>query len=123
MSGLRQKQITCPEEIEVRAMMYFADCEERKVVPNMPGLAYAMGFTNRNTVHKYRKLEGYEEYHDAMDAAALYVESRTAEALFGRNSNVAGPIFALKNMGWKDKEAEKGTQVNITLTAEAAKLL
>jgi hypothetical protein len=115
------KLLTCPEEITVMADMYFAECEAqspRRPI-TMPGLAYALGFTSAKSLGKYRSAEGYEEFHDAMNRACLRVEQFTAESLYGKNSNVAGPIFALKNMGWKDKEPEKQGDTIINIIGEA----
>jgi len=121
---MSKKQLTCPEEITVMSEMYFAECYEadpRRPI-TMPGLAYALGFTNVGGISKYRKAEGYEEYHDAMNRAALKVEAFTAEQLYNKGVNVAGPVFALKNMGWKDKEEVKPSDIHIHVIGEAKNL-
>lgn len=118
---MSKKILTVPEEITVLAGMYFAECEAsdppRPVT--MPGLAYALGFSATHSLGKYRKSEGYEEFHAEMNRACLFVEAKTAEMLYGKNSNVAGPIFALKNMGWKDKEDAKPQDIHINIIGEA----
>lgn len=119
-----QKRLQCSEEITVLADMYFAEClthaPQRPLT--MPGLAYALGFSGAGSLRKYRKEDGYEEFHEAMNRACLRVEQFTAECLYGKNSNVAGPIFALKNMGWKDKEVEKQGDTIINIIGAAQNL-
>lgn len=121
---MSKKLLTCPEEIEMMSALYFDECynaEPRRPI-TMPGLAYALGFTSPGSIGKYRKSEGYEEFHDAMNRACLKVEAFTAEQLYNKGVNVAGPVFALKNMGWKDKEADKPQDINITILGEAKNL-
>lgn len=116
------KQLENPGQIRTLSELYFKDCEMRRVAITMPGLAFALGFSSTSSLSKYRKHEDYKEYHEEMNRACLRVEQATAELLYDKRVNVAGPVFALKNMGWKDKEDGKGTVVNITLAKDAAQL-
>jgi len=116
------KTLSSPTEIKVLSEQYFTACEARRVAITMPGLAYALGFSSTSSLGKYRKGEGYEEYHEEMNRACLRVEQATAELLYDKRVNVAGPVFALKNMGWKDKEEDKGPTVNVYLSKDAANL-
>jgi len=76
---------------------YFADClaEERPIT--MSGLAYALGFTDRNALYSYAKRPDYD-FH--IKRALLRIEQAYEERL--STNNCTGAIFALKNRGWKD---------------------
>lgn len=63
------------------------------------GLALYLGFTTRQALLNY---EGKDEFVDAVKKAKTKIESAYEQALFGKNA--AGPIFALKNFGWTDKQ-------------------
>lgn len=67
--------------------------------PTITGLALYLGFTSRQALLNY---EAKEEFVDAVKKAKTKIESAYEQALFGRNA--AGPIFALKNFGWTDKQ-------------------
>lgn len=70
--------------------------------PSVTGLALYLGFTTRQGLLNY---EAKPEFVDAVKKSKLRVESAYEQALFGRNA--AGPIFALKNFGWKDTQEIK----------------
>jgi len=116
-----KKTLDSPVELRILAEQYFEQCAARRVAITMPGLAFALGFSSTGSLSKYRKGEGYEEFHEEMNRACLRVEQATAELLYDKRVNVAGPVFALKNMGWKDKE-EKEMNVNVYLSKDAANL-
>lgn len=62
------------------------------------GLAYFLGFADKTTLYDYRDRP---EYSHPIKRAILRVEMAYENRLEG--NNVTGSIFALKNMGWKDK--------------------
>ena len=76
------------------------------------GLALALGFSQRKSFLDY---EGYgPEFCNTIKAAKLRVEAAYEERLAG--GNAAGPIFALKNFGWTDKqEIEHAGNVTVQL--------
>jgi len=119
---MSEKILGSASELKILAEAYFEMCDRKRVAITMPGLAYALGFSSTKSLSKYRKGEGYEEYHEEMNRACLRVEQATAELLYDKRVNVAGPVFALKNMGWKDKEPDRGPTVNVTISKEAADL-
>lgn len=119
-----KKILSSPEEIELRAEMYFADCLNRGAAFTMSGLAYALGFTNTSSMVRYRKAEGYEEFHDAMNRVCLRIEQFTEEQLYNKGVNVAGPIFALKaRQGLTDKQEGEGNTVVVKIDPGSAKLV
>jgi hypothetical protein len=71
--------------------------EPRKNV-TITGLAYHLGFESRQSFYDY---EEREEYSYIIKRARLLVEMSYEERLSGQACT--GAIFALKNMGWKDK--------------------
>lgn len=83
-----------PEELTTEVDKYFADTGKK----TMTGLALALGFDSRQSLYDYQKKD---EYSYIINKALLRIENQYEEKLTG--NNVAGSIFVLKNMGWKDK--------------------
>lgn len=63
------------------------------------GLALYLGFETRQSFYDYEK---HEEYSYIIKRARLHVEAAYESNLYGKNPT--GSIFALKNMGWSDKQ-------------------
>jgi hypothetical protein len=70
------------------------------VKPSVTGLTLTLGFADKSTLYDYSKKP---EFSHPIKRALTIVEMGYEEAL--RESNAAGSIFALKNMGWSDKSA------------------
>lgn len=66
--------------------------------PTVTGLALALGFADKTTLYEYRDRD---EFSYSVKRALMMIENYHEEGL--SENNVAGRIFALKNMGWKDK--------------------
>lgn len=62
------------------------------------GLAYFLGFESRQSIYDYEKSGNFSYI---VKSARLRVECEYEKRLNG--NSVAGPIFALKNMGWADR--------------------
>lgn len=90
----RPRIYNTPEELESYIDEYFNSCPK----PTLAGLAYQLGI-NRQTLYNY---EGRQEFFDIIKRAREAVEAVYEERLIYENSPT-GVIFALKNMGWKDK--------------------
>lgn len=71
------------------------------------GLCIHLGFESRQSFYDYEKRE---EYSYIIKAARLRVENGYEKRL--NNQNVTGAIFALKNMGWYDKQLTELTGEN-----------
>lgn len=84
-----------PEELETQ-IVYYIETEKK---PTLAGLAYHMGI-DRQTLYNYKDRP---EFFDIIKKATDYVEYKYEERLI-YDSNPTGVIFALKNMGWKDKQ-------------------
>jgi|26BtaG_2_1085354.scaffolds.fasta_scaffold00979_20 hypothetical protein len=67
-------------------------------VPTITGLALYLGFCSRQSFYD---LEKRKEFSYAIKRARSFIECEYEEQL--QTNNVAGAIFALKNMGWVDK--------------------
>ena len=74
-------------------------------VYTITGLALYLGFCERNALYEYEKKP---EFTTIIKKARTMIES-VYESLL-QSSNVVGAIFALKNMGWRDK-----TEVDTTV--------
>lgn len=68
------------------------------------GLAMWLGFCDRQSLYDYEKRP---EYSCIIKEARLAVENDYELSL--RTQSVTGAIFALKNMGWKDKVQQEIT--------------
>ena len=93
------------EDLELAVDSYFS-AEGKKT---MTGLALALGFDSRQSLYDYQK---NEKFSYIINKALLRVECQYEENLSG--NNVAGSIFVLKNMGWKDRtEVEQSGNMTI----------
>jgi hypothetical protein len=63
------------------------------------GLALYLGFESRQSFYDYEKREGYSYI---IKRARMRVENAYEHRLDSKNPT--GPIFALKNMGWTDRQ-------------------
>jgi hypothetical protein len=84
-----------PEELKKAIDKYIKQADK----PTLAGLAYHLGI-NRQTLYNYKERP---EFLDIIKSATDYIESQYEERLIYGN-NPTGLIFALKNMGWTDKQ-------------------
>lgn len=70
--------------------------------PTLSGLAYHLGI-DRQTLYNYKDRA---EFFDILKKATDFVEFKYEQRLIYEN-NPTGVIFALKNMGWSDKQEIK----------------
>jgi len=78
-------------------------------VPTISGLALYLGFESRQSFYDY---ENKPEFSYTIKKARLTIEVEYEGQL--QVGNVAGAIFALKNMGWKDKTEIDQTVRDVT---------
>ena len=95
----RPRIIGSPEEFEKRANAYFSKCEEGDEPVTVTGLALAVGLSSRDGLVECGKRP---EFADAVKRAKARVERAYERRLSGNSP--AGAIFALKNMGWSDRQ-------------------
>jgi len=86
---------TDPEEFSKAVDVYLNENNN----PTWTGLAYHLGFESRQSLQDYKEKP---EFSYPIKRALLKIEETYENALFSRNP--AGPIFALKNFGWRDKQ-------------------
>ena len=97
--GRSDKLVKTPKQFEALADAYFAKCKADEVNFTITGLALALGFNSRQSIYDYGKKKGFSE---VVSRANLMVEHGYELRLDG--ASVTGPIFALKNMGWSDRQ-------------------
>lgn len=88
-----------PEEMQAKVDAYFKRATK---TPTICGLALHLGYARRTSL-----LDGMnrkDEFSDIIKKAVSRVEKAYEERL--SKPACAGSIFALKNMGWRDREAD-----------------
>lgn len=102
MAGGRPLKFQSVEELQTAIDAYFAQCLIDEEPLTVTGLALALD-TTRQTLINY---EDREEFLDAIKKAKTRVENYAEKRLF--SGNATGPIFALKNFDWTDKQTIAG---------------
>lgn len=83
------------QEFDAAIEKYFTD----EKLPTWTGLAIHLGFESRQSLQDYKEKE---EFSYSIKKALLRIENQYEKALL--KGNPGGPIFALKNFNWKDKQ-------------------
>lgn len=119
-NGGRPRLYKSVEEMVAVIDEYFESLEPKKneetgVVsigyPTVTGLALYLGFCNKDSIYDYRDRK---EFSGPIKRALLKVEMHYETSL--NYKNPAGSIFALKNMGWKDRhEVDQTGDIKITV--------
>lgn len=86
------------ESLESEIQAYFDKQIADKKPITISGLAYYLGFDSRQSIYDYKERE---EFSYILKRATFFVESQYEDKLSG--TTPTGAIFALKNMGWRDK--------------------
>jgi len=89
------------EEREIEVIVWDREQEP----PTITGLALFLGFCSRQSFYYY---ETKSEFCYAIKKARMKIESEYEKNLY--NDKPIGSIFALKNMGWKDKQEVEETK-------------
>lgn len=84
-----------PQKLE-QAIDGYINTEKK---PTLAGLAYHLGI-DRHTLYNYKERE---DFFHILKKATDFVQYKYEERLI-YESNPTGVIFALKNMGWSDKQ-------------------
>lgn len=114
------------EELQKKIDEFFDGVDGTTPTITISGLCYHLGFCSRQSFYR---LEENKEFSYTIKRARLRIENHY-EALLHGNA-VTGPIFALKNLGWSDRQeidhtskGEKLNPINITVdSSETAKTL
>lgn len=100
-----------PEDMQVLINEYFAN----EPVLTITGLVLHLGFADRKSFYEYEQKKAFTH---TIKRARTMIENGY-EKMLANNGQVAGPIFALKNLGWKDKQEEQTENkqpINITIS-------
>ena len=101
-----------PEEFDQTCHNYINDCLENGEIITVTGLALYLGFESRQSLYDYEKRDGFSYITKRWK---LRIENEY-EKLMLVSRNPTGPIFALKQMGWSDKqEIENSGEININV--------
>jgi len=92
----RPRKYKTPEELQAKIDEYFETSKKFAVGK----LGYFLGFEDRQSLKDY--IDRKDEFSCIVRKAKYFIEGEY-ELLLQEN-NVTGIIFALKNMGWKDKQ-------------------
>jgi hypothetical protein len=103
MAGGRPRVYETPEELQIAVDGYFSYLTEKKEPATVTGLALHIGFESRQSIYDYEE-DG--EFSYIIKNARLRVECEYEKRLTTAQSPT-GAIFALKNMGWKDKTEQE----------------
>ena len=111
-----------PKELQEAVDEYFENPEtETLYIEGQPhevpiltitGLALRLGFCSRQSFYDYEKRD---KFSYTIKRARTFIENNYEKLL--QKNNVTGAIFALKNLGWKDK-SEVDTNVNLTTSEQ-----
>jgi hypothetical protein len=104
MSAGRPPKYATPEELLAKADEYFKTVQEPITIT---GLCLFLGFCSRQSLYDYIERP---EFSYIAKRLKMRVEHAYEMELHG-DKGLAGPIFALKNMGWKDTQ-EREINVN-----------
>ena len=96
--GGRPALFETPDQLSDAIQAYFDKQVENKGIITVSGLAYALGFVSRQSLYDYKERA---EFSYIIKRATLFVETCYEEKL--STPACTGSIFALKNMGWRDK--------------------
>ena len=88
-----------PEELKQKADEYFTEAIKEGWKITVTGLALWLGFVSRQSIYDYEK---HGEFSYIIKNARMKVENAYESRLY--TGQAGGAIFALKNMGWKDKQ-------------------
>lgn len=105
---MAKRKYDTAEQLEKQINLYENDCEAREKPMTFSGLAYALGFSSRQTLWEYSKRK--DELSLPIKRAMLRIEQDYEEAL--RDKSCTGAIFALKNRGWSDKQEVEHTTID-----------
>ena len=111
----RKPKISNVEVLQAKIDEYFNNCPDKvilscfdknngewveydKKTPTISGLALYLGFCSRSAFYEY---ENKPEFQDTIKKARFRLENEYEKQLY--NDKCTGAIFALKNLGWKDK--------------------
>lgn len=108
-----------PKDLEKKADEYFAEQELNSKPCSIAGIAYYMGFSNKND---FLDLEKNPEFAQTVNRIKLKMESQAVDMLTDKSYATTGVIFNLKcSFGYTDKQA--GAKDDMAVLMQKAKRL
>lgn len=108
--GGRPPHYKTPEDLWEKAMEYFNSVER----PTITRLCLHLGFESRQSFYDCEKREGFSYI---IKRLRMMIEAEYEDKLADKDSATSGVIFALKNLGWSDKQeidhTTQGDKMNI----------
>jgi hypothetical protein len=98
--GGRPRIIPSPEEFDRRVDLYIDSCAKEGQPILLTGMILALGLYSKDGFYGYAE---YPEFADSVKRARMLVEMEYEKRL-NLATSATGPIFALKNFGWTDKQ-------------------
>lgn len=95
----RPRKIASPEDMDRLVDEYCERQEARDKPKTLTGLILYLGLASRQSLDEYKAYDGFP---DSVKRAKAVIENSYEERLHGNSP--AGAIFALKNMGWSDRQ-------------------
>lgn len=102
MAGGRPMKFKTVKELKDKCDAFFTKMDEEKLPYTITGLALAL-HTSRETLCDYQEKD---EYSDTIKEAKMKCQNYAEQRLY-MGGQAAGPIFALKNFGWRDQQEIK----------------
>lgn len=98
-----RKKMLSPEEFELKASQYFADCDTKERRPTLAGLFLFLGFASKQSIADYKKDPAYNR---AIGRAYMYIEDYVCDAMMDKERYTTGQMFYLKSVfGYEDKQS------------------
>jgi len=91
-----------PDLLQDKIDEYFTSLADKKEPPTITGMCLFLGFESRQSFHDYVEKA---DFSYTIKKARLRIESEYEKKLHAQNPT--GSIFALKNLGWSDKQEIK----------------
>lgn len=107
----RPRSIESPEQFDDLVDEYVAQCEAQDVPVTLTGMILHLGLSSRQSLDRYQQYDGFS---DCVKRAKLYVELAYEMRLNG--DKPTGAIFALKNLGWRDRIEQDHTSSDGSLS-------
>ena len=114
-----------PDAMQREINEYFERCDAKGEPYTVSGMAIALGFCDRKTLHEYEigdKPMGCDDetrarFRDAIKGAKFRIESQRESALYSGSGSTIGTIFGLKaHFGWDDgSRANRGEGVTVQI--------
>ena len=96
----RPRILQSPEQLDALVDEYVRQCRDNDEPLTLTGLILHVGLSSRSALDNYESRPGFL---DSVKRAKLLIENGY-EVDLRKTGNPAGSIFALKNMGWSDRQ-------------------